>query len=573
MKRIITSIAVVSIMAFLFLDCSDDKVAGGGSETDNSALVSGYIYGINGAPVQDAKVRFVPVNHNPSAGHKALAATDSAITDSTGWYGLNTLQPGSYNLLAANTNSSQLAYDDSVAITGDTNKLGTETLQLPGSIRGIVKLLPGDNATTVSMFAFGTFNMTGAELDGSFSFSNLAAGTYRVRISSYLDKYLPLDTLLTVQAGVDFPLVDTIALPLAIPVPKNVKLAYDTLKQIVTLTWDRADTAVVKGYNVYRQHLGSADSLLTHVSIKDTIYFDSTGVQDESYIYRVVSVNLSDELGVKTAGNSITIENAYYVSDTLFTAGGKINAITIDKHGVYVLVRFITANSDPAKIERYSSDGTFLNSWDIPNGIEHSNIFNNIVIDDSNFIYTINNTNQIIKFDDTGAVLNQFQFPGTAIGMGILNDTLYIGDFVGHKIFAYSTRGDSLFSWGGQGFQNGTFDKIVSIICDSSGSIYIEDASDYGRVQVFSRTGVFVRSFSFERFAVANGYTDLIGTQLDNKDSLILVTGSNVYGFSIEGTYIFKYFGLSSPRRALFDAARNIKVALWTGEVVSLGRK
>lgn len=568
--------AAVTFVAAIFLTCSDKgkDVVGGGSETDNPALVSGHLYK-DGGPAVGARVFFVKVNYNPRSGalEKAHAISDTVTTDSSGLYGTDDLDSGTYNVFGVGTDGN-LSLLDSVTVSGDSQVVPPDTLKAPASLAGYIKLQPGDEPDKIFAIAMGSNTFSLISTAARFNFTNLAEGQYSVKFFSTLDNYSNYDTTFTITAGENRDLgTDSIVMPLKIPIPTGFTLQYDTLRQIVTLSWNRMNPLKVAGYKVYRQHIGSVDSLLTQLAISDTFYIDSTGIQNETYAYRVGSVNLTNQEGLKTAGDRITIENAYYIADTLFTAGGKINAINVDKHGVYVVVRFITASSDPAKIERYSSDGTFLNSWDIPNGIEHSYTFNNIVIDDSNFIYAINSINQIIKFDDTGAVLSQFQFPGTARGMSILSDTLYIGDFVSHNISAYSTRGDSLFSWGSQGFQNGTFENIVSIICDSSGSIYIEDASDYGRVQVFNRTGVFVRSFSFERFAEANGYTDLIGTQLDNKDSLILVTGTNVYGFSIEGTYIFKYLGLSSPRRAFFDAARNIKVALWNGEVVSLGRK
>jgi hypothetical protein len=574
-----TFLVILGVAAGFFLSgCNKGKDVAGSTETGNtSALVSGHLYNIaNGHPAKGAKVRFVRAGYDPyhQTLSKAFSVTDSTVTDSNGVYRTNNLDSGTYNVFGVGADST-LSLIDSVHITGDTQALASDTLKTSASLIGHIKLQPGDEPDKIIAIAMGSNAFSLISTAAQFSFANLAEGHYAVKFFSTLDNYSNYDTTFTIVAGTNVSMPDSIVMPLKIPIPTGFIIKYDTLKQIVTLSWNRMNPAKVKGYNVYRQHIGSTDSLLTPVGITDTSYMDSAGSQNETYIYRIGSISLSNETGLKTTGDSIAIESAYYVSNTLFTAGGKINAINIDKHGIYVVVRFITANSNPAKIERYSSVGTFLNSWDIPAGIEHSYTFNNVVIDDSNFIYAINSANQVIKFDDTGAVLSQFQFPGTARGLSIFNDTLYVGDFVSHKIFVYSTRGDFLFNWGGQGFQDGKFENIALIKCDSTGAVYVGDSFDYGRVQVFERNGTFRSSFDFRQFAIMRGGVDLAGIQLDIRSNLILVTGQgdDLYGFNTDGQFIFRDSGLTGLRQAFFSNDGNIAAATWDGPVLILSRK
>ena len=569
MKRTYLVLLGAILMAWLF-QCAKKPtdVSSGGSDHGN-AIVTGHLFNADRTPAANATVQLVRVDHNPQAG-TAVAA--SVTTDQNGEYGFDSLPQLTYNLFGQG--NSGVCYKDSIGITKDT-LLSPDTLRAPGSLSGVVRLVPKNDSGQVFIILLGTNYYTmPSDTNGNFSIANMAGGKYRTIILTTLKGYVSVDTEFSIASGQNMMIRDTIELRSnTIPAPTGFGISYDTLKQIVTLSWNRMNPAKAKGFNVYRQHVDSSEVKVNAQPLIDTFYVDSTGIKGRTYIYSVASVDLGNKEGFRTVEDTVKITSAFYISDTLFTAGGWINAIDLDKSGNFIVVRFVTPNSAPAKVERYDGAGHLLNSWDIPNGIEFSNSFNNVATDDSNFIYVINSSNQIIKFNDTGAVLNQTQFPGTARGFSIFKDTLYIGDQTTFKIFAYSTKGDSLFSWGSEGLQDGQFKHIISICNDAQGNVYIEDALDYGRVQVFSGTGSFLRSFSFQQFAIENGATDLVGAQLDIKDSLILVTGSNVYGFSLEGTHLFSSFDLLSPRRAFFDNAGNIKVALWTGQVVSLNRK
>jgi hypothetical protein len=77
----------------------------------------------------------------------------------------------------------------------------------------------------------------------------------------------------------------------------------------------------------------------------------------------------------------------------------------------------------------------------------------------------------------------------------------------------------------------------------------------------------------FGKFAFAGSWA-LVG-QMDISDTTILVTdGANVYGFGVNGTLQWRAFlEPFMPVRAFFNLSADIKVALWTGELVSLNRR
>lgn len=71
---------------------------------------------------------------------------------------------------------------------------------------------------------------------------------------------------------------------------------------------------------------------------------------------------------------------------------------------------------------------------------------------------------------------------------------IYVVDSRLHEIFAYSEAGDSLFTIGKRGDQDGEFNYPVSAALDSAGDLYVVDAFNF-RVQIFDSTGKFVRKF------------------------------------------------------------------------------
>jgi len=578
-KNVILLFTGILLAAALSCSSPPDSYNGDGSQTGN-AMIAGMLYLHDGqtpaahvtlhirrkSTLADTSVRL----------YKTLADSAATVTtNDAGAYAVDSISPGLYVIEGSKDSDAVLIDSIAVESRDSTITVPPDTLKPAGAIKGVIRLSEGGDPRKVFILAFGIDRFAKVNVDGSFRFSTLAEGVYDLRMISGLDDYGVLDTNNIAVKSADTSDLDTMDLPFTgIPTPKNVDINYDTLKQIVTVRWSKPDSNLVKGFTVYRRNVDS-NTVLKQINtspITDTLYRDSAGIQDMTYEYRVAGVDKNATEGTKSAGVSVKIVGAYAIADTLFTAGGNINAAILDKNGNYLVVRYVTPYSSPAKIERYGKQGKFINAWDIPNGIVYSYVFNNIAVDDSNFIYVINASNSLIKFDSTGAILKQSQYPGTARGFTIFKDTVYFGNTVANKVFAYSTKGDSLFSWGEKGFTDGHFENITTINCDSIGQIYVEDALGFGRIQVFDRNGAFIRSFNFKENAVTNGATDLIVTQLDIRDSSMLVTGSNVYSYNLNGTMQFIFFSIPSPNRAFFDSVGDIVIALWSGEVVRLKR-
>jgi|GEM_PF-1346373 Predicted periplasmic ligand-binding sensor domain len=311
-------LSCLTICLCLYVTCS--KNTGVNNTKTETRTNSAKLYNPGGSPAKHAKVRFYPVNYNPHTGGlaKTLATIDSATTDSTGNYSV-TLDTGTYNVLALG--DSGMVFQDSITVTKDSAiNPPPDTLKTPGGLRGRVRLQPGDDARTVFILFMGT-NTWGTPDDstGKFTVTNMAQGTYRVRILTTLDAYVPKDTALSVEAGkVDSLAHDIVLQYTGVPGPTGLKVSYDTLRQTVILMWNGADTSLIAGYNVYRAIKGQNFSLITQTPLPNTvtIYLDSAVSVGSTYEYRVVSRRASGEESPKV---EIPGDTAKVVSSSLVT--------------------------------------------------------------------------------------------------------------------------------------------------------------------------------------------------------------------------------------------------------------
>ena len=308
---------MVVAAALLYIKCTA-PTAGTATETEN---VAAMLYNPGGTPAAHVKVRFYPIHYNPRTGGlaKKLATTvDSTTTDAAGNYTVK-LDTGTYNVLAAS--DSGVVYQDSITVGKDsTIHPPSDTLKAPGGLRGRVRLQPGDDARTVFILFMGT-NTWGIPDDsiGKFTVRGLAEGTYRVRILTWLDAYVPKDTVLSVTAGkIDSLPHDIVLQYTGIPGPTGLRISYDTLRQTVFLAWDAVDTSLISGYNVYRSIKGQNFSLMTQTPLPDTVttYRDSTVSVGNTYTYRVVSWMASGEESRKVNNPGDTVKA---VSSSLVT--------------------------------------------------------------------------------------------------------------------------------------------------------------------------------------------------------------------------------------------------------------
>jgi hypothetical protein len=202
-----------------------------------------------------------------------------------------------------------------------------------------------------------------------------------------------------------------------IPVPKGLRIEYDTMKQIVTLYWNTPTSGrTVSSYNVYRRNVDS-NTVLARININpvtDTSFIDSTGVQDMTYEYRVAVVDTSASEGEKNLGLSVTVVSAFPFIKNFGTAGsGTGRFLTPADIAVDNKDRFWIADGNRKKIMCFDSTGTFITEWG------DSTMFNNpygIDIDlHQNIIVCDWDGSKVQKFDTLGNLIHAIDSAGVKI--------------------------------------------------------------------------------------------------------------------------------------------------------------
>ena len=421
----------------------------GGTETGD-AKVSGVLYNSGGSRSAGAKVACIPRHYNPNGGSRT--GIDSTVTDDTGSYRFKTMPADTYNIFAQS--DSGLVYIESVVIKPDSqSRIPPDTLKAPGSIRGRIELEPGDDARNVFIIFLGTYVFRMADDSvGNFAITDLAKGRYRVRILTTLPNYRVMDTAFTITAGRDSVLPQPIRLEYTgIPVPKGLRIVYDTLKQIVTLIWNKPTTGrMVQSYTIYRKRSDSASFVNIKGGVTDTTYNDSTGVQDQTYEYRVAVVDTFTTEGTKSAGVSATFIKAVILIDSIPLEDRNAYDLTFDMNGnIWVVcsdAQVYKLDSNGTKIAQWGQQGTGIGQLNEPMWIGADN-YNNLYVGERG-------NARIQKFDTAGNSIWIIQYYDTinpppflpSLPVAVFNDTVFV-TFQEHAVKRYLLTGDSIGEW------------------------------------------------------------------------------------------------------------------------------
>jgi hypothetical protein len=587
--------AIAATVLLLGLQCISPVSNNGSGSTTETALVRGILYQADGTtPAMGVRVHIRPKKSLAdtstllSAGTSGtglskraavFAATDSVVTDSAGRYAFDTtLDTGTYVIEAASGNNAVLI--DSVPITNKTlpDTLPPDTLKPAGAIKGIIRLSEGGDPRKVFVLAFGIDRFAKVSIDGSFKFSGLAEAKYDLRLISSLDNYGVLDTVGVPVRSADTTDLDTISLPFTgIPTPKNVMITYDTLKQIVTLTWTMADTALVKSYNVYRRNVDS-NTVFVRINtspVVDTVYKDSTGLQGTTYEYMVAAVNKSTTEGTKSAAVSVKVVGAYTLIDSIgaglgsqngqFTyitgitclSNGNIVALDYNQNFAQVfdsagnfLLRFGQAGSSSAqfenpiaitnddsdniyildqngvgRVQEFSKNGIFTKSWTVGqncNGLSYSH---------QTLFVTTASPRCFKSINIVSDSITQFNLPAYYpfdIDFDNITKSLFMVDYLGNRIIQMDTVGHILNSFGSKGNALGQFNSPRHLKISPRGDIYV--ANENGNsIQVFKATGEFIAAFGTGKI------TDPQGIAFDAFNNVYVSDGTLNYVLKFKG--------------------------------------
>jgi hypothetical protein len=323
----VTATIVLLLTEVLLFNCVSNypDQAGNISQTGNG-MVAGVIHNAGGSYAKNIGVHIRKKSFLPDASRlglaKRLADTASVMTNDSGRFAFDTtIALGTYVIEAANGTNGVLI--DSVVIKSkdSTITLPPDTLKPMGVIKGKITLPEGGDPSKVFVLAYGIDRAAHVQSDSTFTFPDLAEGTYTLKLFSTINNSGVIDTGKIKVTAAETTAVGTINLDsIIIPTPKNLSFSYDTLNQLVTLTWNRYDTALVKGVNVYRSNTGPDSAFpapLNRNPVTDTVFVDSTGEQDLAYDYRIAAVGKNGVEGGKGAATAVKIASNF-VLDTVY---------------------------------------------------------------------------------------------------------------------------------------------------------------------------------------------------------------------------------------------------------------
>ena len=179
--------------------------------------------------------------------------------------------------------------------------------------------------------------------------------------------------------------------------------------------------------------------------------------------------------------------------------------MTTDASGnVYV------ADSQNNRIQKFSSDGTYLSQWGSPgSGNGQFNFPIGVATDMSGNVYVADTRNsRIEKFKSDGTYLSQW---GPALGNGlsispldVTTDTsgnVYVAE-AANRIDKFTSDGTYLSQWGSSGSGNGQFNYPLEVAMDASDNVVVADTQN-NRIQGFASNGTYL--FQYGSSGTGNG--------------------------------------------------------------------
>jgi hypothetical protein len=431
--RIVGYFLAASVTVILFIGC--ETVDGTGSSTQSG--ITGKIYNDDGTPANNATISIIASGYIPSiSGFKKSAPLDSFVTDDSGVYFIRWLPPGTYNIFGKKADC--LSYQDSVMIDSSTTTIENDTLRKSGSISGIVRLQPNDDSRTVLILIYGCNTFTYPEdFTGHFSISDLAEGNYHIKVLTTIQGYTPKDTVITIVSGKNSTLQDTMQLDYeGIPTVTvtGLNALWDPLKQETNITWNKQDTSIIAGYNIYRGFVDSAfdDQPINPTMIISNRYRDTFDCAfadrwaNKELIYKVKPINKKGYIGAfYSNADTVIAYSVFYLNRTITRHVFDSTDACIHRNKIYLI------NREKKGIDVYDTLGTFIKIIGAPDSATLENprelaAFNRLIyVVDLKVSLSGVGSSVIKKFDTSGIFLSQTPVSGIVAGIGATDTTSF----------------------------------------------------------------------------------------------------------------------------------------------------
>lgn len=183
--------------------------------------------------------------------------------------------------------------------------------------------------------------------------------------------------------------------------------------------------------------------------------------------------------------------------------------VAVSPDGMYVYV----ADSGNHRIQKLTPNGVHVTSWGreggpdfYGSGPKEFNSPKGICVDGSGYVYVADSGNaRIQKFTSSGTFVKQWGSPGSedfqfydprGIAVSPFGD-LYVTDFhmTNSCVRQFDSEGNFIRRWGGWGIAPGQLKSPWGVAVDSAGEVYVAENLGH-RIQVFSETGTFLRGWA-----------------------------------------------------------------------------
>lgn len=515
---------LLNLMVTMMFICQCEHVAiPTENVTDQKAAVSGRILQSDGTtPAVGAQVMIRPadllIDPTENALGKTISVQKSVQTDGRGVFSFDaSLEPGSYLIEAKNENDIVVINSVEVPENKETVTTRPATLKPAGAIKGRVILSDNSDAGHVFVLAYGIDRFASIDEDGSFFFDNLGEETYSLRFVSTLDLYGVYDTSdIAVTSGKTTD-IGEITMPIEeLPIPQIVEYSLDTVRQQVTIKWNKCTGSNISGYAIYRRRANSNEVFPEPMAVHDSYseeFIDSSVIGGNSYEYRITTKGFSHgEESFKSEGVFVDVVSYFSVSttydiaeNTVFLRNRELDFAVADNGDIYFCdtvnhcIQVYDKSMDP---EKKIGEGYLTYPKQVAID-ENGNLF---VLCSNPTIFFQDPASPLIQtIEDTLPRLYRFNAEGTIVDS--LNDAAAamfpIADFHVHDEQIFCLTGGtviggndvSVSSYNGElqhSWQYCSDDNLRKIICDSNNRLYVFMGQLYPSREEGARDEVFI---------------------------------------------------------------------------------
>jgi hypothetical protein len=515
--KLLAIIAVVWGLS-LFSGCVDNNPAVATGDYKKNPVITGKLFNTDGTISLNANVNIRLKDTVPKPLGGIIDTNSSRLfttkTDNTGTYSFDAVfEPGMYVIDAYE--SKNAARIDSIEI-----KKSNESISLPdailkpaGAIKGIIRAGENDSGCSGYVLAFGTNKFSRTNRDGSFFVSNLAEGRYKLRIIPDLKEFGLVDTGYIEVISAETTDIGSIQLPGDEKlVPQKVKLSFDTLQQVVTLSWNKISDLRVKRYLVYRMNCGVDEKyfkLFTSIDSEDTLCVDSLCIQDKTYEYYIVSLTKnnvetdSSRHCKVTIASNITLDTIY---NNVISPEELLLDFTVSPRGT-IYLPLLRSNKIEIRDSSMILQSVFAGGISQYHGIRCDNSHIYLGQMDVN-----NRCSNLLLFSESGEFIDTiftgikymlFDVGFGSIATAFLNDTTDSANY----IHIYSTDGTLKSSWK---YQSGFRCRKVILAGENEVLLFLQSSSDsyVNKIITHSIDGTLIseKEVSYDRFITNIAY-------------------------------------------------------------------